>query len=246
MNVYIIEDEANIRQHIISLVEALPYLQVVGYSGEIAKAKMDIPALNPDLILADIQLDDGNSFTLFEQIDMDDVQLIFITAYDQFAIDALNLGAFAYLLKPLDTELFNQTLERCFRQRERFRFDRSQMNLTSNHYAQQQPVDRIVLKHLDFVQIISVSDIMYCRSDKGYTSFCLRDGEKIVVSKVLKEYESLLPDDTFIRCHQSYLINVRHLKKLYKDGQAEMANGDVIPVSDRKKQALIDWIEGIV
>lgn len=242
MNVYILEDEANIRQHIISLVENLPYLHVVGYSDEVAKAAAAIPALAPDVILADIQLRDGNSFSLFEQLDMADKQLVFITAYDQFAIDALNLGAFAYLLKPLETELFNQTMERCFRQRERFRFDRSQMHLASNHYNERKPVERIALKHLDFMQVIAVSDIVYCQSDKGYTSFCLLDGEKVVTSKGLKEYESLLPPELFIRCHQSYLINANHLKKFFKDGQAEMANGDVIPVSDRKKQAIMDWI----
>jgi len=114
MKVYILEDEINILKHIISLVEAIPYLQIVGYSAEISKAQTEIPNLKPDLILSDIQLTDGTSFTLFQNIDIADIPVIFITAYNQFAIEALNIGAFAYLLKPIETEVFNETLDRCF------------------------------------------------------------------------------------------------------------------------------------
>src|SRR5699024_5415191 len=113
MNVYILEDEINILKYIISLVEDIPYLKLVGYAQDIEKGKKEIVSLQPDLILADIQLRDGNSFTLFNEIELN-YQIIFITAFNQYAVDALNLGAFAYLLKPVNPEKFEETVMRCY------------------------------------------------------------------------------------------------------------------------------------
>lgn len=245
MKVYILEDEINILKHIISLVEAIPYLQIVGYSAEISKAQIEIPNMKPDLILSDIQLTDGSSFTLFQNIDISDIPVIFITAYNQYAIESLNIGAFAYLLKPIDTEVFNETLDRCFQKKEQFRFERNQMELARNHYTEKETIKRIALKSVDYTQIIQIADIVYCQSDKGYTTFFLNDGNKIVVSKVLKEYETLLPATVFIRCHQSFLVNVNYISKYYKDGNLQLTTKDLIPVSERKKEIVIDYLNQI-
>jgi len=245
MKVYILEDEINILKHIISLVEAIPYLQIVGYSAEISKAQIEIPNMKPDLILSDIQLTDGSSFTLFQNIDISDIPVVFITAYNQYAIEALNIGAFAYLLKPIDTEIFNETLDRCFQKKEQFRFERNQMELARNHYTEKETIKRIALKSIDYTQIIQISDIVYCQSDKGYTTFFLNDGNKIVVSKVLKEYETLLPATVFIRCHQSFLVNVNYISKYYKDGNLQLTTKDLIPVSERKKEIVLDYLNQI-
>lgn len=245
MKVYILEDEINILKHIISLVEAIPYLQIVGYSAEISKAQIEIPNMKPNLILSDIQLTDGSSFTLFQNIDISDIPVIFITAYNQYAIEALNIGAFAYLLKPIDTEVFNETLDRCFQKKEQFRFERNQMELARNHYTEKETIKRIALKSIDYTQIIQIADIVYCQSDKGYTTFFLNDGNKIVVSKVLKEYETLLPATVFIRCHQSFLVNVNYISKYYKDGNLQLTTKDLIPVSERKKEIVIGYLNQI-
>lgn len=245
MKVYILEDEINILKHIISLVEAIPYLQIVGYSAEISKAQIEIPNMRPDLILSDIQLTDGSSFSLFQNIDISDIPVIFITAYNQYAIEALNIGAFAYLLKPIDTEVFNETLDRCFQKKEQFRFEKNQMELARNHYTEKETIKRIALKSIDYTQIIQIADIVYCQSDKGYTTFFLNDGNKIVVSKVLKEYEALLPATLFIRCHQSFLVNVNYISKYYKDGNLQLTTKDLIPVSERKKEIVINYLNQI-
>lgn len=245
MKVYILEDEINILKHLVSLVEAIPYLQIVGYSAEISKAQIEIPTLKPDLILSDIQLNDGTSFTLFHNIDISEISIIFITAYNQFAIEALNIGAFAYLLKPVETEIFNETLDRFFQKKEQFRFQKNQMDLARNHYSEKETIKRIALKSHDYTQIIQISDIVYCQSDKGYTTFFLNDGTKILVSKVLKEYEMLLPTALFIRCHQSYLVNANYISKYYKDGNLLLTTKDLIPVSERKKEIVTDYLNQI-
>lgn len=245
MTVYILEDEINIQRHIIALVAELPYLQLVGYSADIAKAEKEIPLLKPELILADIQLKDDTSFTLFSRIDISAMQVIFITAYNQYAIDALNLGAGGYLLKPLDTEQFKDTVDRCFKKTEQHKFNQYQLEIAAAHYNRSARPKRIALKSTTFTQVINIEDIVYCSSDKGYTTFWLKDGTSILVSKVLKEYESVLPTEMFLRCHQSFLVNAHFVSKYFKDGYLEMTTGAKIPVSDRKKDTVAEFLERI-
>ncbi|HTG56510.1 MAG TPA: LytTR family DNA-binding domain-containing protein [Niabella sp.] len=244
MKVYILEDELNILKYILSLVEKIPYLQVVGYSADISKAQIEISKYQPELILADIQLKDGNSFSLLSNLETN-AHVIFITAYNQYAIDALNMGAFGYLLKPIDPSVFEEIIDRCYRKEQAYKFNQQQIAIAAGRYSGITPTDRIALKSLDFTQIVAVNDIIYCQSDKGYTTFFLRDGSKLMVSKILKEYESILPETIFIRCHQSYLANTAYIRKYFKDGYLEMTNGNKIPVSDRKRQVVSDYIESI-
>ncbi len=244
MKVYILEDEVNILKYILSLVDKIPYLQVVGYAADIHKAQNEISQYQPELILADIQLKDGNSFSLLSNIKTN-AYVIFITAYNQYAIDALNIGAFAYLLKPIDPSIFEETIDRCYRKGQAYKFNQQQAEIAANRYRGVTKAERIALKSFDFTQIVSVKDIIYCQSDKGYTTFFLDDGSKILVSKILKEYESILPESIFIRCHQSYLANTSYIRKYFKDGYLEMTNGDHVPVSDRKRQVVLDYIESI-
>lgn len=245
MNVYILEDEINILKYIISLVEEIPYLKLLGYAQDRAKGKKEIEALRPDLILADIQLRDGNSFTLFNEIELQS-QVIFITAYDQYALDALNLGAFAYLLKPLDPDQFEDSVLRCYKNRQNLESQKQQLQLSKNFYENKKTMDRIALPGERYTQIVNIEDILYCQSDKGYTTFYLKDGDTILVSKILKEYERLLPRDLFVRCHQSYLVNLNYIKRYYREGEIEMTNGNRVYVSERKKHLIVEYLNGLM
>jgi len=247
MKLYILEDEIRIMQHILQIVQKFGYLQVVGYAGEVAKAASEIPALKPDIILADIRLKDGDSFHLFEEIGIEDFQVIFLTAYDQYAIQALNLGAFGYLLKPIDETALGEVLDRCFYHREQECFDRQQLEIARNHYLAQGVggIKRIALKSLEYIEIVEIEDIMYCKSDKGYTTFYLKNNREILVSKGLKEYESMLTLLGFLRCHQSYLINFQCVKKYYREGFLQMQNDEKIPVSNRKREEVLKYLQNI-
>lgn len=245
MKVYILEDEINILKYITALVEDISYLQLIGSAQDIKKGKQEIVALQPDLILADIQLKDGNSFTLFNDIDLH-AQVIFITAYDQYAVDALNLGAFAYLLKPVDPEEFEATVERCFKNRQEATYQKQQLQLSQNFYEHKRVLDRIALPGERYTQIVNIEDILYCQSDKGYTTFYLKDGDTILVSKILKEYERLLPEDLFVRCHQSYLVNLNYIKRYFREGEIEMTNGNRVYVSERKKHLIVDYLNSLM
>ncbi|SDH21269.1 two-component system, LytT family, response regulator [Pedobacter terrae] len=247
MKLYILEDEPRILQHILQIVSRIDYVEVVGSAAEIAIAALEIPALKPEIILADIRLKDGDSFQLFEQIQVTDFQVIFLTAYDQYAIQALNLGAFGYLLKPVDEESLTSALNKCFHHRKQDLFDQQQLTIAKEHYLAQglSANKRIALKTLEFIEVVAIESIMLCRGDKGYTTFVIKGSNEILVSKGLKDYESLLSPFGFLRCHQSYLVNFAYVKKYFREGYLQMENGEKIQVSSRKKEEVLRYLENI-
>jgi len=247
MKLYILEDEILILQHILQIVKKIDYLEVVGSAAEIAVAAKEIPALKPDIILADIRLKDGDSFQLFHEIGISDFQVVFLTAYDQYAIQALNLGAFGYLLKPVDEVSLTTLLNKCYHHSEQEKFEQQQLAVSREHYLAQGlgASKRIALKSVEYIEVVNIEDIMYCKSDRGYTSFYLNDSREIVVSKGLKDYESLLTPFGFLRCHQSYLVNFKYVKKYYREGYLQMENKENILVSSRKKEEVIRYLENI-
>lgn len=245
MKVYILEDEVAILKYILSLVVDIPYLQVVGYADSIAKAYPEITTQQPDLILADIQLKDGTSFELLQRLNLPHTQLIFITAYSQYAIKALNLGALGYIVKPIDDREFTQAIDRCYQKRNTHVYEEAQLQVAHDQLQTTQPPKRLALKTFHFTQIVCIADIVYCQSDKGYTTFYLANGDKLMVSKVIKEYEDLLIPAHFIRCHQSYLVNTAFISKYYKEGYLELTDQTTIPVSERKKELILSYIQSM-
>lgn len=248
MKLYILEDENRILQDILQIVQRIDYVEVIGYAAEIAKAALEIPCLKPDIILADIRLKDGNSFNLFDQIGTSDFQVIFLTAFDQYAIQALNLGAFGYLLKPVDEGSLRVTLDKCFHHRKQESFDQQQLSIAREYYLSKEMSlnKRIALKTFECIEVVAIKEIMYCKGDKGYTTFVLIDGKEILVSKGLKEYEPVLYPFGFVRCHQSYLVNFAYVKKYFREGYLQMENGEKIQVSSRKKEEVLRCLENIV
>ena len=247
MKLYILEDEVRILQHLLLVVQKNPNVQVVGHAADNATAAKEIPALKPDIILADIRLKDGDSFRLFHEIGDTDFQVIFLTAYDQYAIQALNMGAFGYLLKPIDENALSAMLDKCSQHRQQEQFDRRQLEIARQHYGAQGAgnVKRLALKRVEDMEIVSVEDIMYCKSDKGYTTFYLTGKREILVSKGLIEYESILGPAGFLRCHQSWLVNFQFVKKYYREGYLQMENNEQIPVSSRKREEVLKFLENI-
>ncbi|WP_316738793.1 LytTR family DNA-binding domain-containing protein [Pedobacter aquatilis] len=247
MKLYILEDEVRILQHILQIVKKIDYLEVVGSAGEIAIAQQEIPALKPDMVLADIRLKDGDSFHLFDIIGTADFQVVFLTAYDQYAIQALNLGAFGYLLKPIDEVSLVTHLNKCYHHRNQEAIGQQQLSIAKEHYLAQglAATKRIALKSLEYIEVVAIENILFCKSDKGYTTFYLNNGNEILVSKGLKEYESLLTPFGFLRCHQSYLVNFKYVKKYYREGYLQMENKENILVSSRKKEEVLRYLENI-
>lgn len=246
MKIYVLEDENLILKHLLQILGELPYVQVVGYSATVEKAATEIPELKPELILADIRLKDGDSFSLFTELDTELFQVIFLTAYDEYAIQALNVGALAYLLKPVDEVVLIATLDKYYHKSEQERYDAQQFEVANKQYHNDNGgTKRLALRSVEFIEIVSTEDIIFCKSDSGYTTFHLTTGKKLLVSKGLKEYEKVLESAGFIRCHQSYLVNVAFINKYYKEGYLELKKGESIPVSHRKKEEVLKYLDSI-
>lgn len=248
MKIYILEDGLHVMQHVLQISQRSKHFEIVGHSKEIAKASVEILALKPEIILVDTDLKDGNSFDLFNEIDLLDFHVIFLATHDKFAIQALNMGAFGYLLKPIEEIGLVNLLGRCYCQWER-RLGATPSTGANQHQLSIQSINsnkRIALKNSEYVEIVDVQDIMYCKSDKGYTTFYLKNEMEILVSQGLKHYEEVLKLLGFIRCHQSYMINLECVKKYYREGFFQMKNEARIPVSSRKKEDVLKYLQNII
>lgn len=243
MRVYVLEDEENIRNYILSILREIPDIEVVGYTDQVKTALEEIPKLEPQLILADIQLKDTISFRLFDTLDIEKYKVIFITAFSHYSIQALNLGAIGYLLKPIADDELKAAIQKVIDKNEAYLVQQSQLQLANSYIEKPKEVNRIVLKNRDYLQIILCDDIVYCEGDKGYTTFFLNNEPGVLVSKVLKEYETLLSPAHFIRCHQSYLVNMNYVTRYFKEGYLQLKTGVKIPVSARKKDDVLKYLE---
>ena len=243
MKVYLLEDELLVQDYIKNILKNIDYVEIVGCSETVSKAAEDLTHLHVDLILADINLKDTSSFKLFDLIPINNYDVIFATAFDQYAIQALNIGAIGYILKPFDASQLEAMIDKVYKRNSSFKITEDQFKISSNYFQRQIRPQKIVLKNLDFVQYLSFDKILYCEGDKGYATFYLKEGGKIVVCKNLKEYEDLLFTPNFIRCHQSFIVNMDYVHKYYKSGYIEMESGIKIPVATRKKDLIMNYYE---
>lgn len=241
IRVVIIDDEPAIRKDTQALLQQQPGFIVAATCGSVQEAKILIPATQPDLLLLDIELQDGTGFDILQQVEIH-CRVIFITAYHEYAIRAIKYGALDYLLKPLDEEELKAALDKV-RRSSLDQPQQEQLALAKQSFQQQGMQNRIVLRSQQYLQIVPFEEILYCQSDAGYTTFFLTDQRKIVVSKSIKDYEELLPN-WFIRPHQSYLVNHNYIDRYHKDGYLVLRNGVEIPVATRRKEIIIEYLTG--
>jgi two-component system LytT family response regulator len=241
IRVVIIDDEPAIRKDTQALVQQHPGFIVAATCGSVQEARVLIPATQPDLLLLDIELQDGTGFDILQEMELS-CRVIFITAWHDYAIRAIKYGALDYLLKPLDADELKAALDKV-RQASLARPEQQQLLLAKQSFQQGGIQNRIVLRSQQYLQIVPFDEIIYCQSDAGYTTFFLTDQRKIVVSKSIKEYEELLPA-WFIRPHQSYLVNHNFIDRYHKDGYLVLRNGVEIPVATRRKEIIIEYLTG--
>lgn len=237
----IIEDEPAILKEIEWLVDKEEDVEVIGNAGTVFGAMELLRKEQPDLALMDIQLTDGTVFDVLKSLKDINFQIIFITAYNHFAIKAIKFGALDYLLKPLDENELQSALEKV---REK-QFDQSQQQQQlkiANQQIEKEELgldDQIVLHTIEYLQVLQLKEIIYLKSEGSYTNFVLTGNRKIMVSKPLKYYQDLLPEKWFLRPHQSYLVNTTCIDRYIKTGYIILKDTTQIPVSVRKKEAVV-------
>lgn len=236
IQVCIIDDEKNGRDYIaLLLANEFPELEIAFLASTIEDAYLQLVKKQPDILFLDIELGDGNSFELLDKLQKISSQIIFITAYEQFAIRAIRKGATDYLLKPVKRSDFvmavNTALETIRNNKQLVKKD--PLPATINLPTQQ-----------GFRRIL-ISDIVRCEADSNYTFFYLSDKSKIMVSKTMRDFEDLLLEHDFFRVHHKHLVNLRHFKEYIKGktGRIVLSDDSVIDLSLRRKNEFMKRIQ---
>ena len=235
----IIEDEPYIRKGLVNLINSLENdLSIIGECESVGEALTVVEACKPDLIFLDVNLHDGNAFDFLEQSRYRNYQIIFITAYEDYALRALKMGVVDYILKPVDVEELAIAIDKVTKTPSFSQNKQAPHSQRPNNGEN----ERLILKLEDGYQVIDIKELKYCASDKGYTTFYLRNGKSFIASKTLKEFEQQLSTYGFIRTHQSYLVNINFIDKYDKTGYVVLKDGFHVPVSLRKRE---DFFEAL-
>ncbi|MDR2275986.1 MAG: LytTR family DNA-binding domain-containing protein [Sphingobacterium sp.] len=238
----IIEDEPAIRREISFLVAQEKDIELVGSAGSVQTAFELICEKTPDVILMDIQLRDGTAFDLLKKLSPIPQNIIFITAYNHFAIKAIKFGALDYLLKPINKLELRESLERFRRRREHNPAWMEQLTVTQTAMEAKGVPESIVLSSVNHFRVVSVGDIVYCKSDGPYSTFYLKDGCEVIMSKALKHYQELLPPPYFLRTHQSYLVNRDYITDTSRNDHITLQDGTKIPISQRRRSIVLTYL----
>ena len=247
MRTIIVEDELNVQKGFVKLLNTFcPEVEIVGIAENISKALSLIEGADFDLLFLDINLPDGSGFDLIHRIPERDFDIIFITAYDQYAVDAFKVCAIDYLLKPISPELLKNAIAKVKSNPVLSTNDRLDI-LNTKLQGKAAQSEKIILKDAEELQVVSIGDIIYCEAKGGYTKLHFTDKGHFFSSTHLKEYERIFNPYSFVRCHHSYLINLHHVKTIQKShgGVIIMSNGKNLPLSTRKKPLVMEAMKNV-
>jgi len=240
----IIDDETYLREMIRNmLADYFPEIEVAGEADSVDSGVEIIKQSKPELVFLDIEIKGGEGFNILEKLSVKDFKVIFITAFNEFAIKAIKFSAIDYILKPVDEKEFTAAVKRALSEIEKPILQKQIENFFNNYNNMQNK--KLVLRTSEDIHIVNINDIVRCEADNSYTTFFISDGEKIVISKGIKEYSELLEEYGFIRPHQSHLVNLNFVKRLDKSdgGFLIMKDGKEVPVSTRRKQNLLQILD---
>ncbi|NJB36201.1 LytR/AlgR family response regulator transcription factor [Croceivirga sp. JEA036] len=233
----LVEDEANSREILSNyLAKYCPDVALVGEAATIKEGVAIIKEKQPDLVFLDVEMPFGNAFDLLEQLPDCSFETVFVTAYNHYALDALNNHAAYYLMKPIDIDELVKAVEYVVAIKTKENALDGQV--LQGGFAKSE--GKITIPQQDGFQVIEVSDIYFCKADDNYTEIYLEE-RKIVVSKTLKYFEEALSEFPFVRIHKSFLVHLNQIVKYKKGkgGSVVLTNGKELSVSASKKSELL-------
>ncbi len=235
----IIDDELNNIDNLRSiLLKHCPEVTVMAIALNAENGREIILENQPDLVFLDIQMPGKNGFDLLQSLQEYSFEVVFVTAHDKYGLQAIKFAALDYLLKPIDIKELKRAISRAM---ERTRLKNQNVQLENLmkvlHQQQNKLLHRLALPTQREVRFVFTEQIVHCDSTNNYTSFFLVDGVKIIVSKPIYEYEEILTDYGFLRCHQSHLVNKKFVKSWVKEdgGYLLLQDGTQLPVSRNKR-----------
>ena len=244
----VIEDEEHSRKMLMEILhEHCRQINVVAEADSVKTGLAAIAQQKPQLVFLDIELQSETSFEILEQLPEINFELVFTTAFDHYALKAIKFCAIDYLLKPIDLNELKVAVAKAEKRLNRDYPNKNLEVLLHNIKSGSQNNHRIALSTLEGLLFINVCDIIYCESNGPYTHFILKQANKIVTSKHLKDYENLLSGYDFFRIHKSYLVNLREIQKYIRGegGQLIMSNGAALSVSKQRKEDFLRIYSGL-
>lgn len=243
LNAVIIDDESDSRQILAGyLTRYCPDVKVCGFGESVATGLEAIKKYNPEIVFLDIEMPYGNGFDLLDKLDEVTFETVFVTAFDNYAIRALNQSASYYLLKPVNIDELVKAVEKIKSEREVKNHPTRTQLLVENFTSGKQ---KIMLPTLEGFEIVTINSILYCEAADNFTKFYFESSAPLLICRTLKYFEDILTEHRFLRIHRSYLINpefvVRYSKG--KGGYVTMKNNQELEVSPHKKKELLEIFE---
>ncbi|MDJ1486285.1 LytTR family DNA-binding domain-containing protein [Cytophagaceae bacterium YF14B1] len=248
MKVIIIDDESGIREAVEKMIQWYrPTFQVVAHAETVRSGVELVRRHNPDLVFLDIQLRDGTAFELLQEFTAPAFKIIFITAFDNYAITAFKYSALDYLLKPIDPLELETALEKAEKIVNKEMLWTKLESFVNNMSISATTPRKLVLATAESLHVVNTRDIIRCEAYSNYTQFYLLDGKKILVSVTLKEYEHMLSSSGFFRSHQSHLINLTYLDRFDKrdGGMLILKDKSIVPIAARQKSELMQILKSL-
>ncbi len=245
IRVLLVDDSVVVLHGLKTILEENKNIVIVGTASTHDEAITAVKQDRPDVVLLDVEMDDGTGFDLMKQVPNPEFQLIFVTAHNQYAIEAFRFSAIDYLLKPVDPDALKSSIDRAVKNIRSTNLHLQVEVLLQQLAGRQSHDKKIVLRDLENTYFVRIADILYCEAEGTYTRFFITGEQPILVSKNLKEYEAILEPLGFIRTHHSFLANPDKIRQFDKTdgGSLILEGGTTIPVSQRKKEYVLQMLE---
>ena len=242
LNSIIVEDEEKSREILRNyLLKYCPNVKILGEAVNLEEALVLIRNNDLDLVFLDVEMPYGNAFDLLDKVGDIDFETVFVTAYNHYAIEALNAHASYYLMKPISIDELIKAVDYVTEIKVKENALQDQLLVPKSNNID----GKITIPQLDGFEILNTSDILYCKADDNYTEIYLNNNKKKLVSKTLKYFEDTLSNYSFARVHKSYLVNVNEVVKYVKGkgGSLVLSNGKQVMVSASKKAAFLSYFK---
>lgn len=223
------------------LADYCPNVKVIGEADSVLSGAKLLKSVSPDILFLDIEMEDGDGFDLLDILPNNLDSVIFVTARQDYALKAFQYSAVDYLLKPVDPDLLKNAVDKMAAKK---RTNPDQLEILKSSMREGAKLERIALHTSDKIVVSELKDIIRLEAMTNYTYFYFSDGSKLLITKTLKDFDTMLGESGFVRVHQSHLINMSHVQAYVKTegGYILMKNNDIVPVSVRKKSYVVNLL----